>query len=253
MRRSLLFLFMFFNYMLISGQSKIMISRPELSYINNTLTIKYDITGCSAGKFVDISMIVVSSQGDTIKPFNINGDIGNMVKCGFRKSIIWNVFNDNIKIDDDVEVMLVGKESTPATSIIASHGIPRVSRGKAILSSVFVPGLGQKMASGKGGHLLFSGLVYGTAGASVYFFLKGNEYYTDYKNTSGTEADNYFKKSETSNDMGRYLLYGAAGAWVTNFIWTALIPIKDKPIKKPALGLSTSGGNGLLISAKFTF
>jgi hypothetical protein len=173
--------------------------------------------------------------------------------CGPGKSIAWNVIKDNIKIDDDVEVMLVGKENTPATSITASHGIPRASRGKVILSSVFVPGLGQKIASGKGGHLLFSGLVYGTAGASAYFFLKGNEYYSDYKNASGNEADILFSKSEKEYNTGRYLLYGAAGAWITNFIWSAVIPIKEKIPMKPALGLKASHGDGLLITAKWTF
>jgi hypothetical protein len=253
MRRSLLFLFMFFNYILISGQSRIMISKPELSYMNNILAVKYNITGCGKGQYVDISMIVVNSKGDTLKPSVITGDIGNMIKCGPGKTIAWEVVRDNIMIDDDIEVMLVGKDHPPAVPIIKAPANPRTTRGKAIASSFFIPGLGQTMASGKGGYLLFSGLVYGAAGASAYFFTKEKKYYTDYLNSSGTEADNYFNKSEKSNDMGRYLIYGAAGAWVTNFIWSAVIPIKDKPVKKPALGLSTSGRDGLLISAKWTF
>jgi hypothetical protein len=253
MRRFLLFLFMFFNYTLISGQSKTMISKPELSYMNNILAVKYNITGCGKGQYVDISLIVVNSKGDTLKPSTITGDIGNMVKCGPGKTITWDVASDNIKIDDDIVVMLVGKDHIPVTSIIKTPANPRTTRGKAIASSFFIPGLGQKMASGKGCYLLFSGLVYGAAGASAYYFNMEKKYYADYLDSSGTEADNYFNKSEKSNDMGRYLLYGAAAAWVTNFIWSAVIPIKDKPVKKPALGLSTSGRDGLLISAKWTF
>ena len=253
MRSSLLFVLILFNSLLISGQSKILISKPELSYINNTLIVKYNITGCRTGQYVNISMIVLNSKGDTLRPSNITGDIGKMINCGLEKSITWDVVMDNIKINDDIEVELLGKESFPVISNIKPHGTPMFTRGKVMISSFFVPGLGQKMASGKGCYFLFSGLVYGAAGASAYFFVKHGEYYTDYKNTSGAEADDYFSKAEESFNMGRYLLFGAAGAWVTNFIWSAVIPIKSKSAAIPGMGIITTPNRNLMLSAKWTF
>jgi len=51
-----------------SAQSSYMISKPELSLKNNLLTINYDITGCGSGEFVDISLILINSKGDTLAP-----------------------------------------------------------------------------------------------------------------------------------------------------------------------------------------
>lgn len=144
MQKSLLFLFLLFFSSLLSAQSKIQISRPDLSYINNTLTVKYDITGCKTGQFVHISMIVVNSKGDTIRPTYINGDIGNKITCGPGKSILWDVARDTINLDDDIEVMLTGKEIIPVITKISNPDLQKVSRGTVLISSFFIPGLGQK-------------------------------------------------------------------------------------------------------------
>jgi hypothetical protein len=95
-------------------QSKILISKPDVSYSNNILTVKYDITGCGTNQFIDISLKVINSKGDMIRPSYISGDIGSGVNCGMGKTILWNVVKDSIKIDDDVEVMLSGNEINPS-------------------------------------------------------------------------------------------------------------------------------------------
>lgn len=253
MKKYIILCLSLFTFALAAGQSKVIISKPGLSYVNNTLTVKYDITGCGTGQFVDISLVVINSKGDTLRPAYITGDIGTMVNCGLGKAITWNVVKDNVKIDDDIEVMIVGKEIVPVISNISSLGSSSVTRGKVIGSSIFVPGLGQKMASGKSCYLAFTGLVYGLGGASGYFYLRHKQYYDDYKTATGTEADELFTKSEKSFDMARYMLFGAAGAWVTNFIWSAVIPIKDKQLGKPSVSIIPIQKKELLFSATWTF
>lgn len=253
MKKFLLLCFLLFFYAFACAQSRIIISRPDLAYVNNTLTVKYDITGCGNGQFVDISLVVINSKGDTLHPVYITGDIGKMLNCGLGKTITWNVVKDNVKIDEDIEVMLIGKEIIPVISNINSLSSSRVTRGKVIGSSIFVPGLGQKMASGKGGYLVFSGLAYGLGGGSAYFFLKHKNYYEDYLNTSGAEAEENFRKSEKNYDLAQYMLYGAAGIWLTNFIWSAIIPIKDKKPGSPLIGIMPHSKGELLISATWTF
>lgn len=253
MKKYLLFFILLFSFASLSAQSKVIISKPDLAYVNNTLTVKYDITGCGTGQFVDISLVVINSKGDTLRPAYITGDIGTMVNCGLGKSITWNVVKDNVKIDDDIEVMLVGKEIVPTISNINSLGSSRVTRGKVIGSSIFVPGLGQKMASGKSCYLAFSGLVYGIGGASAFFYFKHKQYYEDYRTATGTEADKLFTKSEESFDLARYMLYGAGGVWITNFIWSAVIPIKDKQLGKPLISILPTPKKELLFSATWTF
>lgn len=253
MQKSLLFLFLLFSSSLLSAQSKIQISRPDLSYINNTLTVKYEITGCERGQIVDISMIVVNSKGDTIRPTYINGDIGNKVTCGPGKSILWDVARDTINLDDDIEVMLTGKEIIPVITKISNPDLQKISRGTVLISSFFIPGLGQKKASGKAGHLVFSGLVYGLGGASGYFYMQHKKYYRDYQNASGATADDFFSKSEENFNMSQYMLYGAIGTWVTNMVWSAVIPIKGTRLKKPGISFIPTVEKEYLISAKWTF
>jgi hypothetical protein len=253
MKKILSLLILIFSFTTISLQAQVKISRPDLSYVNNTLTIKYDITGCKTGQFVDVSLIIISSKSDTIRPGSVTGDIGTMVNCGPGKTISWNVIRDNVKIDDDIEVMLLGKENAPTVSNASALEKENVARGKVMALSAVIPGLGQKIASGKPVYLALSGVVYGAAGASALFFVQKNKYYDDYLNASGTEADELFNKSEKSYSMAKYMMFGAAGAWVANMIWSAVIPIKEKPLKKPEVSFIPGQQKELFIMAKWTF
>lgn len=253
MKRILFVLLLIFSFTIISAQTQVKISKPDLSYVNNTLTIKYDITGCRIGQFVDVSLIIMNSKGDTIRPGSVTGDIGTMVNCGAGKTISWNVIRDNVKIDDDIEVMLLGKENAPTVSNASAYEKGNVARGKVLALSVVVPGLGQKMASDKPAYLALSGVVYGAAGASALFFVQKNKYYDDYLNASGSEADEFFNKSEKSYNIGKYMMFGAAGAWVANMIWSAVIPIKENPLKKREVSFIPGQQKELFIVAKWTF
>jgi len=237
---------------ILYSQDEIKISTPEVTILDNIMTVKYDLTGCGTGDYINIRLIVLNAKGDTIKPVYVTGDIGSRVNCGFGKKIEWNIASDNILVNEEFEIQVTGKK---VEQVIPTY-IPvqkSVSRGNIMLSSVFLPGLGQKKASGKGGHLLLSGLVYGTAGASLYFYLQHNNYYTDYKEASGAARDDLFDKSVSSFNMSQYMLYGAAGLWAVNMIWSAAIPIKDTSQKKMNIGLMKLPENGYLISAKYTF
>jgi hypothetical protein len=122
-----------------------------------------------------------------------------------------------------------------------------------IISSVLVPGLGQKKASGKAGYLVFSGLVYGTAASSFYCSMKSKQYKDDYLAASGTERDDFFNKWEQSYDLARYLAIGAAGIWAVNIAWAASIPIKNDPSRNVKLSFMKGSNKELLISASLQF
>jgi len=250
---------LFFSFTLLClfitayNQESYSISKPQPVFKNNVLTIKYDIAGCGRNEFVDIDLILINTKGDTLKPRYITGDIGKMISCGFGKIIEWNLEKDNIHLDENIEVIIKGAKSAPQLSGIVPQGKKELTRGNVILSSAFVPGLGLKKASGKSVYFIFSGLVYGAAGASTLYYLKGNKNYSEYEKTTGSTADDYFTKSENCYNMSHYMLYAAAGAWVTNMVWSAIIPIKKDSVKKMNLTLTSTTFNDLLISAKWTF
>ncbi|MCX6334777.1 MAG: hypothetical protein NT092_10835 [Bacteroidia bacterium] len=253
MKRVIFFLFLLTLFSSLSAQEHFQISKPEVTFANNIITIKYDITGCGINEYINVRLIALNSKGDTLRPVYISGDIGKRVNCGFGKKIEWNIVRDSIKIDDDIEVFIQGKEIVIPLSTIDNFTQNHASRGKVIGLSAIVPGLGQKVASGKSGYLALSGLVYGAAGASAYYYIKHNNYYNDYLALTGTAADEAYIKSENSFKMSQYFLYGAAGAWAVNLVWSAVIPIKEKPFKNTSLNIVPTPRRELLLSASWTF
>jgi hypothetical protein len=233
------------------AQGTYLISRPELSLSNNILTIKYDISGCGRGEYVDISLILVTSKGDTLRPRYITGDIGNMISCGLGKSIQWNLEKDKVEINEDIEAFIKGVKSAHVNMNLT--GPKKLSRGNVILSSVFIPGLGQMKASGKLVHLVFSGLVYGSLGGALYFTLKANDFKKKYNDASGDVRDDMFNRWQNSYDLSKDLIYCAAGAWVGNLIWSVVIPIRTSPVKNLKVSILPSSHNNLLVSAKWIF
>jgi hypothetical protein len=236
----------------LNAQDNIKISSPEVTFLNNVMTIKYDLTGCGTGDYINIKLIVLNARRDTIKPVYVTGDIGSRVNCGFGKKIEWNVARDNVMVNEEFEIQVTGK---PVSQAVPAY-LPvkkSISRGNILLSSALLPGLGQKKATGRSGYLAFSGLVYGTAGASLYFYLKSKSFYEDYKTASGTERDNLFAKSEKSWDMSKYSGIGSAAIWAVNMIWSAVVPIKENANKKMNVSLIKLPENGYLVSAKWTF
>ena len=235
------------------AQESFRISRPELSYKDNILTIRYDITGCSSGELFNIKLIIISSGGDTLKPSFITGDFGKDVTCGAGKTIFWNLVSDNIAIDDELNVIVVGERSGPIPAVPTAEITERKARGPVVLPSLVVPGLGQKIASGKPCYLVFSGLVYGSAGTALIFTLRSNKLKEDYRAAAGQERDDLFAEWENSYKTARIFAAGAAGIWAANIIWSLAMPSGEKSKGRPNVSMTVQKKNELLICAKFTF
>jgi len=242
------------SYLSIYAQDEVKISPPEVSFMNDILTIRYDITGCGTRDYVDIELVILNSKGNRIKQAYITGDLGSKVSCGFGKKIEWNMVKDSVLIDEEIEVQLKGTPHIPEIPLYTQPITKRVSRGNVIISSFFIPGLGQMKASGKGAYLIFSGVVYGAMGASIYYNSKSNKYYDDYLIASGTERDELYDKSVSTFNISQSLLYLEAGANLVNLVWSAVIPIKENTKRRMELSIgSTPQQSGYLLTAKWSF
>lgn len=253
MKRTACLFLLLFLVTWLSAQQNLKISKPEPSLSNNTLIIKYDITGCGTGELIDITIIILNSKGDTIRPGSVTGDIGRQVGCGSGKTIQWNIAADNVNINEDIQIFVRGKKSARSVAETGVSASQKPSRGKIILMSALVPGLGEMKATGKPAFLVFSGLVYGSAGAAAFLASRSGKLKKDYLAASGTERDDLYNKWQSNYNMTKYLTIGAAGLWSANIIWSAVIPIKDTRNKKMDIGLTSFGKNDLLVSAKWTF
>ena len=236
------------------AQESFKISRPDLQFMNEILTIRYDITGCPTGELIDIELVVLNSKGDTLRPVSVTGDFGPNVTCDTGKIISWYVIKDNISINDELDIQVRGERITasPAAPDILSQ-TKRRGKGNMIISSVFVPGLGQMKATGKPSYLIFSGLVYGASAASAYYTLRSRTAKDDYLSAVGAERDDFYSEWEKDYNMSKYLAIGAAGAWVINIIWTATMPAPNSNQGRMKLSFANTGNREFLISAKLNF
>jgi hypothetical protein len=253
MNKIIVFLSVIFAFITLPVQSQIRISQPALGYSASIMTVKYDITGCGSGEYVNIKLVVLNSKGDTIRPVYITGDLGAKINCGLNKTIIWNVGKDNIKIDEDLQISILGEKSLPEIPAFSAAPVKKISRGGVMISSLFVPGLGQMRASGKGGYLVLGALAYGGLGSSIFFNIQSKKYFNDYQSATGSERDRLFNLSQKSYDKSQYLLYGTAGVWAINMIWSAFTPINENKGKNLHVSLIQSPSNGVLFCAKLTF
>ena len=253
MKRIDFILFLFTLFSSLTAQESYKISMPELSLSNNILTIKYDITGCGNNESINIKLIALNSKGDTIKPVYVSGDIGKNVKCGFGKSITWNLEKERITMTDDISVLIKGEKSVPSANVIKTEDQIKLTRGKIIFSSALVPGLGQSKASGRKCYFVFSGLVYGSLGASIYYGIKSQNYNEDYHTAIGSERDVLYDKWQDSYNMSRYFAIGSVGIWITNLVWSMVIPINDYSGKKMSLNFIAPKKNEFYVSAKWNF
>ncbi|MEA1886064.1 MAG: hypothetical protein U9N72_02495 [Bacteroidota bacterium] len=100
--------------------------------------------------------------------------------------------------------------------------------------------------------MILSVLGYGCLAASGYFILDSNKKYDQYLEADiKEERDRLFIDSEKSYMRARYFVYGAAGVWAINLIWSAVIPY-SRPDNFTA-GVSANDIHGIQLYAKWTF
>ena len=246
-------LFLAFYPVLLFSQNEPEIGPPEVSYYNDTLKVVYEIGNCKTGNLYEIKLKVFNSQGGEIRASALSGDIGRNITCGTNKTIYWDLAADNIQIDDDIELEILANLMFVDEPVI---GRPekvkeKSGRGKIIASSLIFPGLGQKKASGKKGHLILGAAGYGCVAAAGIMFSESNRAYNRYEEATSQDArDEYFQKSEDLFNTAKAAAIGAGGIWAINLIWSAIIPIEDN---KMTFGLGQLPTGGVSINARWNF
>ncbi len=105
----ILFLFSLFSGICL-GQTRELITRPYLKLVNDSLIIKYDIISNNADDKYDVWIEITDATGKKINVYSVQGDIGNDIKAGLNKKIVWDLAADNIFLNANINVEIIAKK-----------------------------------------------------------------------------------------------------------------------------------------------
>jgi hypothetical protein len=279
-------------YLNAYSQVKVEITQPTLKLIIDSLFIEYNIKGYKPDEMFSVSLEITDSTGKYIVPTSTSGDIGDSIRGGSLKCIIWNLATDSVFIDQRLFVeVIVEKIDTPDEVIIlpvkndsafaskeqeaiqqandittlsesdkSEVKIPVYKKNNFLLSMIF-PGWGlTRLSNGKPYWLLGIAAV-GCIASSVYFDHLAVSSYDDYKNSvDPVESDNYFNKAETQVLISNICAYSAIAIWVVDLGAVAIRAnhlhksISDKNLGYITFGTAYSNGfKAPGLSVKFHF
>jgi len=217
----------FFSLININAQSFKILTKG-VKGVDDKLVVSYEFTKFKQKQNFNVWLEIKDSEGNKLNIKNVSGDVGENIKGGKNKQIIWDYLADNIVIDDNIGI------EVKAELIIPEKTISEITLVKALMLSAVVPGLGLAKVKQKNAFLAFSAITYGTAIMSVVFNKNANNSYNEY--ISGTELStgSSFSKSSSQKSMSNVFLYTAIASWTGNMIWTYLAAKNNKSV----IGLS---------------
>lgn len=240
----LLFLLFLFDNSYSQG---FIITQPRVEIEETNLIILYNIITKHSNDQFYVWVEIKKSNGEKIQAMALTGDVGENIKAGNDKKIIWSPENDSIYLDEEIIVEVKAEKYNKA-----------FNKGSMMLKSAVLPGWGQSIIS-KGKPYWLTGIaVYGTLAGGLIYHKKYLASFESYKIEEDPEkrADLYDQTQKQSN-ISTILVYSAATAWALNILWVALIPNTYQPLQHAKISLLPTqniyNNKGLLLSFNLEF
>ncbi len=93
-----------------TGQVRAKISQPQLTLINDSLIIDYNIVDAGPNDMFNIKLEITDDAGAKINATTLTGDIGDTIMGGINKQIIWDLSADSIFLNTSINVELIAKK-----------------------------------------------------------------------------------------------------------------------------------------------
>ncbi len=205
---------------------EIKISITNIEAINNKLIVSYDFSDNEKAQYYDVWIEVTTLQGTRINARTLTGDVGDHIKAGKEKKIVWDFGSDEIVIDEEVNIEV---KALPSRKELVTPG--KISRASAILKSAVLPGWGLSELDKRKPYWLMGVGTYLLAGGSVLLNQQAYKEYNSYKSdfNQGT-SDDSLKKSKSFDSMSKIAAYTAIGVWTINMVWTIIKTKKNNPV-----------------------
>ena len=210
----------------LNAQTAPVISKPELSFRNDSLIISYHFINCKENQQFRVWLDVTTVEGKKIIPKTLSGDIGDGVLCGPTKKIYWNMGADSVFMDDVIYVKVLA-ETTIMTEVPRKGG-----NGKYFFASLLFPGSGLNLKKGNNKPYWLMGVAgYAGVATTLYFNQMSKTAYKNYdQETDPVKRKDYY---QTYQDNKKYMKISAISTgtvWLINLIWTVAAP-NSEPAK----------------------
>lgn len=253
---SLIFIILLFFILpdALYSQTRITVTKPRLEVSDDNLIIQYDIINTNSSDFFVVWIEVTDAAGNKVKALTVTGDVGENIKGGKNKKIIWNLGNDSIIIDEDIFVEVKAEkivihadqtevetleetetveknqvvEDTKTVKVDESLGMKEISKGNMLLSSMVLPGWGQSKAEKGKPYWIIGAAGYACLAGSVIMNINAKSVYENYKSEMDLDdSDDLFEKASKRKNVSKYLAYSAIGIWAADIIWVLATPAKS--------------------------
>ncbi len=253
-----------------SAQTAFQVSDPTLELDDHVIRITYDIVNSTPADRFRVGMHITDTEGRTIFPKTVLGDIGGDVTGGSHKEIRWNLEADQLYLNEKIFVELYASvipSSRPGYSqtgideqTVTDHTPPAVDQGETsahirssntafmgnhsgagiMLQSLVVPGMGLSKITGKP-HWIRGMAGYACLGGAIYFNTQSIKTYQEIEDyPTYDQRYDQLQKSITQDHVSEILAYSALGIWITDVIWnlTGLSSLKKRSMYGKAKGIS---------------
>ena len=209
----------------VSGQQATTISKPELSFNNDTLLIKYNFVNCIPNQFYKVWIEATTFDGEKLSDehSSLSGDIGNGVICDADKIIYWDLAADTIFIVNLVFVkVMAGLDST--------YYFNKTKQQNYFFPALMFPGSGLTLLKkNKKPYWLMGIAGYGGLASTLYFNEKANADYRNYdQETDDEKKQDYYDSFEANKKIMQISAISTGVIWATNLIWT-LVAASHEP------------------------
>lgn len=231
MKKQRLFFLLIFLFLVVKSFSQgFLLTAPRLIFDGTQLQIFYDIITKNPKDNFYIWVEMKKANGDIIIAKNLSGDIGDNVKAGNNKKIIWSPERDSIILDEEISVVLKAEKYTKS-----------FTKGSMMVRSMVFPGWGQTKIS-KGKPWWLTGIVfYGTMTGDYFCYQNYLKNYNAYKiEEDPVKRIDYKKKAQQQLNYTTTLFYSGVALWAINVFWVAVTPNRDQLLQHINLSLMPS-------------
>ena len=200
------------------GQLSFTISKPRIKISNNNLLITYDILGAKPDDVFNIWLEVTDVLGTEISANTIKGDIGQNIRAGVNKRIVWDIKTDKVSVDNTVNIEIIAErislsETGPEIKDLSLKG---VKSGKYILQSAILPGWGLTSLTNGKPYWLIGAAGIGCIASSVYYNQKAHSSYDKYLNSSADNITGFYDDAIKQGNISKVFAVSAAIIWIAD-------------------------------------